>query len=100
MAVRFQMDEAKLAALCRRWKVGKLALFGSAIREDFRPDSDMDLLVTFLPDAPWSALDLVTLQDELRILVGREVDLVEEAGLRNPFRRRRILETMQVVYAG
>lgn len=83
----------------RRWKVKELALFGSALRDDFRPESDVDLLVTFEPDAPWSLFDLVTMQDELAAVFGRPVDLVEKAALRNPFRRHAILTSSQRLYA-
>lgn len=85
--------------LCRRWKVSELSLFGSILRDDFRPDSDVDVLVTFAPDAGWSLFDLVRMRDELVELLGREVDLVEERGLHNPFRRRGILQTREVIYA-
>ncbi len=76
-----------------------LSLFGSALRDDFRPDSDLDLLVEFEPDASYSLFDLVALQDELKDLLGREVDLVEASALRNPFRRREILRTRRLLYA-
>jgi len=89
----------KLAEFLRRWKVSGLALFGSVLRADFRPDSDIDVLVSFSPEAHWSLFDLVTMQDELSDIFGREVDLVERDGLCNPFRRRAILESMQVIYA-
>ncbi len=89
----------RLEALCRRWRVRELALFGSAVRDDFGPQSDVDVLVSFDEDAPWSLWDLITMRDELTELFGRPVDLVEREGLRNPFRRQRILETRQVIYA-
>ncbi|MGQ9576342.1 MAG: nucleotidyltransferase family protein [Thermoguttaceae bacterium] len=87
-----------LEALCRRWRVRELALFGSAVRKDFSPETDVDVLVSFDEDAPWSLWDLITMQNELAELFGRPVNLVEREGLRNPFRRRRILETRQVIY--
>ncbi len=96
--VMLPISYPELADFCQRWKVTELALFGSVLRDDFRPDSDVDILVSFYPDARWSLFDLVKMQDELKILFGREVDLVERAGLRNPFRRRAILSSMQVVY--
>lgn len=88
-----------MADLCRRWKITELAVFGSAIRADFAPHSDVDILVTFEPDAGWSLLDLVTLQQELSALFGRRVDVVEKAGLRNPYRRAAILESKRTLYA-
>jgi len=96
-AVRF--DTQKIAELCRRYGVAELALFGSVLRDDFRADSDVDVLVSFGPEAHPSLLELVELREDLNDLFGREVDLVERAGLRNPFRRRAILSTAEVVYA-
>ena len=89
----------KIADFCRRWKVREFSLFGSVLREDFGPKSDVDVLVSFQPDSTWDLLDMVDMRDELVTLFGREVDLVEEEGLRNPFRRANILSTRQVIYA-
>ncbi len=89
----------RVAAFCRKWKVTELALFGSVLRDDFRPESDVDVLVTFSPDAPWSLWDWPDMTDELQAIFGREVDLLEKDALRNPFRRHTILSTRQVIYA-
>jgi predicted nucleotidyltransferase len=89
----------QLADFCRRWKVTELSFFGSVMRDDFGPDSDVDVLVTFDSDAGWSLLDLVTMQDELASMVGRKVDLLEEAALRNPYRRSTILQSKHTLYA-
>jgi predicted nucleotidyltransferase len=89
----------RLADFCRKRRVAELAVFGSVLRDDFRPDSDVDVLVTFAPDAHPSLLDLVEMREDLKEIFGREVDLVEKAGLRNPFRRRAILGSAEVVYA-
>ena len=88
-----------IADFCRRWRVTEFALFGSAVRDDFGPQSDVDVLVRFEADAGWSLFDLVTMQDELADLFGRKVHLVEAEGLRNPFRRDEIMRTREVVYA-
>jgi predicted nucleotidyltransferase len=88
MNVRVPIDLVAISDLCRRWRVMELSLFGSVLRDDFRPDSDIDVLVTFAADAPWSLLDLVTLREHLRQILGREVHLVEQEALRNPFRRQ------------
>ena len=88
-----------VAALCRRWRIHEMSLFGSAVRGEVRPDSDVDVLVEFSPSAEWSSFDLVDLRDELIQMFGRPVDLVEKAGLRNPYRRREILATRKVLYA-
>jgi len=88
-----------LAGVCRRWQVAELALFGSVARGASRPDSDIDLLVTFQPDAPWSTLDLVDLHEQLAALFHRPVDLVEKKAIRNPYRKASILHDKSVLYA-
>ena len=96
---RFRIPRKKIAAFCQRWKVREFSIFGSAIRKDFRSSSDVDVLVTFWPRAKISVFDLSAMHYELVLLFGREVDLVEKAGLRNPYRRYEILKTAKVVYA-
>ncbi|MHC4116656.1 MAG: nucleotidyltransferase family protein [Planctomycetota bacterium] len=91
--------EARLAELCRKWKVTELSLFGSILRDDFGPDSDVDVLVVFEPEAPWSLWDLMDMKEELEALFGRKVDMIEKEALRNPWRKRRILNSYEVVYA-
>ncbi len=95
----FSLDSGNLAQFCRRWKIAELSLFGSAVRVDFGPESDVDVLVTFATGARWSLLDLVAMKEELSAIARRDVDLVEEAAIRNPFRRKRILGEKRVVYA-
>lgn len=94
-----EIPREKIAEFCRRWKITEFALFGSVLRDDFRPDSDIDVLVTFAQNSAWSLFDLAEMQEELKGLFGRDVDLVEREGLRNPFRRYEILRTLEVVYA-
>ena len=96
------VPKKKIADFCRRWKIIEFALFGSVLREDFHPKSDIDVLVTFAPDARWSLFDHVEMQDELKALFGRNVDLVSRRGIersRNPIRRKEILESAEVIYA-
>lgn len=88
-----------LNEFCRRWNVVEFAVFGSALREDFDSESDVDVLVTFAPDAEISLFDLAQMQIELERIYQRSVDLIEKASLRNPYRRREILQTAQVIYA-
>ena len=95
--VNLPMDRIK--AFCRKWKVTELSLFGSVLRDDFRPDSDIDVLISFYNDAPWSLYDWVDMIDELNSIFARQVDLTAQEGLRNPFRRREILRTKEVLYA-
>ena len=89
----------QIEAFCRKWQIVELALFGSVLRDDFRPDSDVDVLATFAPDARVSLWDWGPMLDELRAIFRRDVDLVEKAALRNPFRRRHILNSYRVIYA-
>ena len=92
----------EIAAFCRRWQVVELALFGLALRDDFGPDSDIDLLVSFDPDARPTLFDVVRMQEELSRVLGRKVDLVTRRAVetsRNYIRRRAILGSAQVVYA-
>jgi len=99
MKPRIPLDQKRLGAFCRKWKVKELAVFGSVLRKDFRPDSDIDVLVAFLPDAPWSYWEWPDMTQELEAMLGRKVDLVPKGGLRNPYRRHEILTTRQVLYA-
>jgi predicted nucleotidyltransferase len=96
--ISFPPKEA-LAEMCRRWRISELALFGSRARGTAAPDSDVDLLVTFEPDAPWSTLDIVDLREELASLFERPVDLIEERAIRNPYRRTAILRDKSILYA-
>jgi uncharacterized protein len=99
MNEKFIVPRDKIEEFCSRWKVVELALFGSALREDFRPDSDIDVLVTFDPNAHHSLFELVRMEEELEAIFGRKVDLVEKAGIRNPFRRHEIFKSLEIVYA-
>jgi len=83
----------------KKWKITECALFGSVLRDDFAPDSDIDVLVSFDSSAHWSLFDFVEMREELKEFFGREVDLIEKDGLRNPFRRHEILTTRQIIYA-
>jgi len=91
---RIALDEAQIAAFCARWRLASLELFGSVLRDDFRPDSDVDVLVTFRPDADWGLLDHVAMEEELAELLGRTVDLLTRRAVErsaNPIRREAIL---------
>jgi uncharacterized protein len=89
-----------IEAFCRKWRITELALFGSVLREDFRPDSDVDVLVTFDPTFDWGWDDLAAMLAELEHMFGdRKIDFVEKAAVTNPFRRREIRATAQVLYA-
>ena len=91
----------RLADFCRRWRVAELSLFGSALRQDFRPDSDVDLLVSFAPGVTWGFDDVLTMKEELTTLFGRPVDLVERRlveASENYIRRKHILSHLEPLY--
>lgn len=96
---KIDLPKEKILDFCQRWKITEFALFGSVLRDDFRPNSDIDVLVTFAEGSEYSLFDLAQMQIELKTILACEVDLVEKAGLRNPFRRRAILNNMEVIYA-
>jgi hypothetical protein len=101
-ADKLRVTEGQLADFCQRWQITELAFFGSVLRDDFGPDSDVDMLVTFAPSTEWSLLDHVRMQEELAALLGREVDLVSRQAIErseNWIRRKEIQRTAQVVYA-
>lgn len=92
----------EIEAFCRRWKIVELSVFGSVLRDDFRPESDVDLLARFAPDAGWSLFDHARMERELEDLLGREVDLVSRSAVeRSPnwIRREQILGTAKTLYA-
>ncbi len=99
---KITIPRKKLEAFCRRWNVSELAFFGSVLREDFRPSSDIDLLVSFSSKAKISLFDLVRMQNELEEIFGRKVDLVERRAIEkseNYIRRKNILSNTKVIYA-
>jgi len=99
--IQIALSQAKVGQFCRKWKIADLALFGSVLREDFRPDSDIDVLASFEPNARWSLMGVVEMQDELDTVLGRKVDLVERRAAErseNYIRRRHILESAELVY--
>ncbi len=101
MKLPITIDANHIEDFCRRWQISEFSLFGSVLREDFGPESDVDVLVTFGENAHWSLFDLVTMQDELKAILGREVDLVERRAVEqseNYIRRRHILQSLEQVY--
>jgi uncharacterized protein len=101
VSVAVPLDRELIAEFCSRWKVEELSLFGSVLRDDFGPDSDVDVLVTFAPDARWSLFDAAAMEEELEQLFGRPVDLVTRPSVErshNWIRRRAILGSARPVY--
>jgi predicted nucleotidyltransferase len=99
MNANVQLDREALAAFCRKWRIRELSIFGSAVRDDFGPESDLDFLASFEPGAPLDIDRLLDMKEELEARYGRPVDLVEKEALRNPWRKREILRTREVIYA-
>ena len=96
------LPREKIAKFCEKWQICNFAFFGSVLRDDFRPDSDIDVLVTFEEDARHTLFDLVHMQDELKQIFGRDVDLVSRRGIessRNHIRRDAILNSAEAIYA-
>lgn len=102
MRVPFFFDRIAITDFCQRWKVVEIAFFGSVLRADFGPQSDVDVMVTFDGAAHPTLFDFSRMQDELSNLFNRPVDLVTRAGVensRNVYRRREILATAEVIHA-
>ncbi len=92
----------QLTAFCKRWQVTELALFGSVLRDDFRPESDVDVLVEFEKRARHTLLDIAQMENELSRMLGRDVDLIERTAVeqsRNYIRRKAILDSAETIYA-
>lgn len=96
---KFRIPRKEIVEFCKRWNINEFSLFGSALRDDFRPDSDVDVLVSIDPEAHIGLFEIIDMKLELEEMFKRPVDLVEKEGLRNPYRRREILRTAQVIYA-
>ena len=96
------MNRQQIADFCRKWQVSELYVFGSVLRDDFGPESDIDVAVRFSPGATYSLFDLVDMEVELKGLFGREVDLLAVRAIEktpNPFRRPAILSSIELVHA-
>ena len=101
MVAHVSIDRDRISNFCRRHHIRRLALFGSVLRDDFRPDSDVDVLVEFDP-RHIPGMEFLTMDQELTALLGRKVDLLTFTGvrqMRNPLRRRAILNNHETIYA-
>lgn len=98
MSARIQIDRERVADFCRRHQVRRLALFGSVLRDDFRPDSDVDVLVDFAPEARAGLFEMARMEAELEELIGRKVDLRTPAELSRYFRDE-VVAGAEVQYA-
>lgn len=99
---RLKVEQSKLVEICEQFDIAELGLFGSVLRDDFRAEgddpSDVDLLIVYGPEHEATWKDWICLNDDLKALFGREVDVIEKRLLENPYRRKEILETTRMVY--
>jgi uncharacterized protein len=94
--IAIDYDKEKLRDFCRRWKITEFSLFGSVVRDDFGPESDVDVMVRFAEDAPWTLYDMSDMHDELKALFDRDVDLLTRRAVErspNPIRKNSILSS-------
>jgi predicted nucleotidyltransferase len=101
MVKNIHLPQQEIADFCQRWQINELALFGSVLRDDFGPNSDLDILVTFAPEAEWSLFDHLRMEEELNQLLSRKIDLLSRQAVErshNQPRRQAILNSAQVVY--
>lgn len=99
---RLEVPDDAIARFCRQWRIAELAVFGSVLRDDFGPQSDVDMLVSFEPAARWGLFAFGDMEDELAAVFGRHVDLVARAAVeesKNYLRRRSILGSAKTIYA-
>jgi predicted nucleotidyltransferase len=100
--IHMEIPQGQIEEFCRRHRIHELALFGSVLREDFRPDSDVDVLVEFEPEVHHGLFALVRMQSELEEILGRRVDVIEKLAIeksRNYIRRKTILSSVETIYA-
>ena len=102
LAIPIDLEMDAIKAFCERWRIVEFALFGSVLREDFGPESDIDVLVRFASEHEWSVLDHIAMERELGALFGRRVEIVNAEALseeRNPYRQTEILSSARRLYA-
>jgi len=101
MNPRIPIDRSRIEEFCQRWRIVELSLFGSVLRDDFAPQSDVDVMVRFAPDVRYGLFDLARIQEELEVILGRKVDLVERLAVersQNYIRRQHILDHAETLY--
>lgn len=97
---KLKISPGQVEAFCKKWGIEEFSLFGSALRDDFAADSDVDVLISLLPGHSMTLEAYLDMRDELSVMFGgREVDLVQKRLLKNPFRRSEILANREVIYA-
>lgn len=102
MTLAIALPHQLIHEFCDHWQITELSLFGSVLRDDFRPDSDIDILVAFAPTTNWGLLEHTQMQQELEAIFGRAIDLISKRAIErssNWIRRQEILSTAQTIYA-
>jgi len=100
--IKLEIPQKEISAFCKRWKITEFAIFGSALGDEFHKDSDIDVLVSFAPNAKTTLFDMARMQNELEEIFDREVDLISKRGVeqsRNYLRKKSILDSAQVIHA-
>ena len=103
LTTKIKPSTEQIQNFCDRWHITEFALFGSVLRDDFRPDSDIDILVTFDPKFKRGLAETLQMRQELQTLFGRKIHLIVKAAIQrseNWLRRKNILESAQVIYRG
>ena len=98
-AIHTELPMSQIEAFCRKYGVAEFCLFGSVLRDDFGPDSDIDIMLKFRPGHGFTFENTPDIQDELESIFGRPVDVIEKGRIRNPFRHHAIMNSYRVVYA-
>jgi|SRR5579862_1981602 len=96
------LDSQAVRDFCKKWKITELCVFGSVLRDDFGPKSDVDFLVTYSPGATWDLFDVKVIKDELARIIGRPVDLISRSAIErsdNRFVKKEILSSAELLYA-
>lgn len=99
--MKIELPQQIINEFCQKWQISEMSVFGSVLREDFRSDSDIDILVSFQDSVPWGLLEFSRMKRELENLLGRKVDLLTKKSIEqshNWIRQREILDTAQVIY--
>ena len=92
-------DFNQIKKICDQYKIQELSIFGSSLREDFNKNSDIDILVSFKKEAEISLFDIIDIENKISSILDRKIDLIEKESLKNPIRKKNILNTIEVIYA-
>lgn len=96
---KLPIDKEEIVAIAHEFSIQSISLFGSALRVDFRQESDIDLLIELSPEREYSFFDLLEIKSRFEQLFKRKVDVIEKSSLRNPYRKKTILKTAREIYA-